>query len=115
MDRSHERQGVRRNAMHDAHQEDNWNYHGSFKYYSSQAMFNKEGGEIPPGFSYHVGGNTKVYGAALFRHRDGISPEWSIKYRDWEYYYTQAEELYEVHGKAGEDPTEPWRAKDYLF
>ena len=106
-------------------EKDNWNYHGSFKYYSSEVMFNKDGGEIRPGFSYYVGGNTKVYGAALFRlrekdfekfrHRDGISPEWPIKYRDWENYYTQAEELYEVHGKAGEDPTEPRRAKDYPF
>ena len=104
-------------------EKDNWNYHGSFKYYSSEVMFNKDGGEIRPGFSYFVGGNTKVYGAALFRlrekdfesfrHRDGISPEWPIKYRDWENYYTQAEELYQVHGKAGEDPTEPWRSKEY--
>ena len=104
-------------------EKDNWNYHGSFKYYSSEVMFDKDGGEIRPGFSYFVGGNTKVYGAALFRlrerdfekfrHRDGISPEWPIKYRDWEDYYTQAEELYEVHGKAGEDPTEPWRSKEY--
>ena len=56
-------------------------------------MFNRDGGEIYPGFSYHVGGNTKVYGAALFRlrekdfeafrHHDGVSPEWPIKYRDW--------------------------------
>jgi choline dehydrogenase-like flavoprotein len=106
-------------------EQDNWNYKGSFKYYSSERMFNKDGGAIYPGFSYHVGGNTKVYGAALFRlrekdfekfqHRDGISPEWPIKYRDWENYYTQAEELFQVHGKAGEDPTEPWRAKGYSF
>src|SRR5882672_3321326 len=71
-------------------EKDNWNYHGSFKYYSSEVMFNKDGGEIRPGFSYFVGGNTKVYGAALFRlrekdfesfrHKDGISPEWP-KYR----------------------------------
>src|SRR6266566_2175431 len=62
----------------------NWSYKGSFKYYSSEKMFNKDGGAIYPGFSYHVGGNTKVYGAALFRlrekdfekfqHHDGISP-----------------------------------------
>ncbi len=106
-------------------EQDNWSYKGSFKYYSSEVMFNKDGGEIYPGFSYHVGGNTKVYGAALFRlrekdfesfrHRDGISPEWPIKYRDWENYYSQAEDLFQVHGKAGEDPTEPWRAKDYPF
>jgi choline dehydrogenase-like flavoprotein len=106
-------------------EKDNWNYHGSFKYYSSEVMFNKDGGEIRPGFSYFVGGNTKVYGAALFRlrekdfeayrHRDGLSPEWPIKYRDWENYYAQAEELYHVHGQAGADPTEPWRAGDYPF
>jgi choline dehydrogenase-like flavoprotein len=106
-------------------EKDNWNYHGSFKYYSSEVMFNKDGGEIRPGFSYFVGGNTKVYGAALFRlrekdfeafqHRDGISPEWPIKYYDWEPYYARAEELYQVHGKAGEDPTEPWRSKEYPF
>lgn len=106
-------------------EKENWSYKGSFKYYSSEQMFNKDGGAIYPGFSYHVGGNTKVYGAALFRlrekdfekfrHRDGISPEWPVKYRDWENYYTQAEELFQVHGKAGEDPTEPWRAKEYPF
>lgn len=106
-------------------EKENWNYFGSFKYYSSEVMFNKDGGEIRPGFSYHVGGNTKVYGAALFRlrekdfekfqHHDGISPEWPIKYRDWENYYAQAEELYQVHGQAGADPTEPWRAGDYPF
>jgi choline dehydrogenase-like flavoprotein len=106
-------------------EKDNWSYHGSFKYYSSETMYNKAGGEIHPGFCYHVGGNTKVYGAALFRlrerdferfrHKDGFSPEWPLKYRDFEPYYDQAEELYQVHGKAGEDPTEPPRKKDYPF
>src|SRR5712664_4113817 len=51
-------------------EKENWSYKGSFKYYSSEKMFNKNGGEIYPGFSYHVGGNTKVYGAALFRLRE---------------------------------------------
>ena len=106
-------------------EKENWSYKGSFKYYSSEVMYNKEGGEIRPGFSYHVGGNTKVFGAALFRlrekdfekfrHKDGISPEWPIKYRDWEDYYTQAEQLYQVHGQGGADPTEPWRSRDYPF
>src|SRR5213595_1551189 len=36
-------------------EKDNWNYHGSFKYYSSEVMFNREGGESRPGFSYFVG------------------------------------------------------------
>src|SRR6266704_408571 len=106
-------------------EKDNWSYKGSFKYYSSETMYNKEGGEIHPGFCYYVGGNTKVYGAALFRlrakdfekfrHKDGFSPEWPLKYRDFEPYYDQAEELYQVHGKAGEDPTEPPRKRDYPF
>jgi choline dehydrogenase-like flavoprotein len=106
-------------------EKENWTYKGSFKYYSTEVMYNKEGGEIRPGFSYHVGGNTKLFGAALFRlrerdfeaywHRDGLSPEWPIKYREWEGYYTQAEQLYQVHGQGGADPIEPWRAKDYPF
>ena len=106
-------------------EKDNWSYHGSFQYYSSEAMYSKAGGEIHPGFCYYVGGNTKVYGAALFRlrerdferfrHKDGFSPEWPLKYADFEPYYDQAEELYQVHGKAGEDPTEPPRKRDYPF
>jgi choline dehydrogenase-like flavoprotein len=106
-------------------EQENWSYRGSFKYYSSEVMFDKDGGEIHPGFSYHVGGNTKLFGAALFRlrekdfekfqHCDGVSPEWPIQYRDWEDYYAQAEELYQVHGHAGADPTEPWRSRDYPF
>jgi len=47
------------------------------------------------------------------RHRGGISPEKPIQYRDWENLSAQAEEHYEVHGQAREDPTEPWRSKDY--
>jgi choline dehydrogenase-like flavoprotein len=75
--------------------------------------------------SYCVGGNTKVYGAALFRlrekdfeaypHKDGISPAWPLKYKDFEPYYIQAEKLYQVHGKGGEDPTEPFRSEEYAY
>ena len=66
---------------------------------------------------YYVGGNTKVYGAILFRfrerdfgeiqHVDGVSPAWPINYADLEPWYTQAERLYQVHGERGIDPTEP--------
>ena len=41
------------------------------------------------------------------RHHDGVSPAWPISYEDMEPWYTQAEQLYEVHGARGEDPTEP--------
>jgi len=48
-------------------------------------------------------------------HQDGISPEWPIKYDDFEPYYTEAEELYKVHGKAGDDLTEPLRSKPFPY
>src|SRR5262249_47304258 len=41
------------------------------------------------------------------RHHGGISPAWPISYDELEPYYTQAENLYQVHGTRGEDPTEP--------
>ena len=70
-----------------------------------------------PGLHYYVGGNSKVYGAALLRmrerdfdeirHKDGISPAWPLRYDDFEPYYAEAERLFHVHGQRGEDPTEP--------
>jgi len=30
-------------------------------------------------------------------------------------YYTQAENLYHVHGNRGEDPTEPWASAPYRY
>src|SRR5213076_1058842 len=70
-------------------------------------------------------GSTKLYGAALYRlrqedfgelrHHDGISPAWPISYDELEPYYTHAEQLYEVHGARGEDPTEPPASAPYPF
>src|ERR1043165_9910357 len=67
--------------------------------------------------NYCVGGNTKFYGAALFRlrredfctieHHGGTSPAWPIQYDELEPYYGQAEHCYHVHGERGEDPTVP--------
>ncbi len=95
------------------------------RYHTTEIWQDKNGHEIHPGVGYFVGGNTKVYGGALFRwrerdfdrvvHHGGISPEWPLKYRDFEPYYTQAEELYEVHGQHGIDPTEAAASKDYPF
>ena len=72
-----------------------------------------------------VGGQTKLYGAALYRLRqedfsqlnfpDGVSPAWPIAYDDLEPYYCQAEELYKVHGSDVEDPTEPPHSRPYPF
>ena len=78
-----------------------------------------------PQVHYFVGGATKLYGAALYRlreedfgdlhHHDGVSPAWPIGYDDLEPYYTQAEQLYQVHGARGEDPTEPRSSAPYPF
>ncbi|MEI9955794.1 MAG: hypothetical protein WDM90_05655 [Ferruginibacter sp.] len=49
------------------------------------------------------------------QHSGGISPEWAIKYKDLEPFYAEAEKLYDVHGKSGIDPTEPFRSSDYAY
>src|SRR5262249_39620772 len=42
-------------------------------------------------------------------------PAWPISYDELEPYYTQAEQMYEVHGARGEDPTEPPASAPYPF
>ena len=86
------------------------------RYRAPEFWYDGHGQEFPPEVNYYVGGNTKFYGAALFRlrpedfgelrHHGGISPAWPIGYDDLEPYYSQAEHLYRVHGRHGEDPTE---------
>jgi choline dehydrogenase-like flavoprotein len=83
------------------------------------------GEEFPPKQNYYVGGNTKVYGAILFRfrerdfgeiqHVDGVSPAWPLSYADFEPWYTRAEHLYHVHGQHGADPGEPPSAAPYRY
>jgi choline dehydrogenase-like flavoprotein len=78
-----------------------------------------------PQVHYFVGGATKLYGAALYRlrqedfgkllHHGGVSPAWPISYEEIEPYYTRAEQLYQVHGARGEDPTEPPASAPYPF
>ncbi|OIJ88390.1 GMC oxidoreductase [Streptomyces colonosanans] len=98
---------------------DNWDSSAVFvraKYRAPELWYDQNGRTFPPEVNYYVGGNTKFYGAALFRlrpedfgklrHHDGISPAWPLSYQDFEPYYTQAEHLYLVHGRHGEDPTE---------
>jgi choline dehydrogenase-like flavoprotein len=95
------------------------------RYHTSEIWHDDKGQAIHPGVSYFVGGNTKVYGGALFRwreqdfdpviHKGGISPEWQLKYKDLEPYYTQAEQLYEEHGQRGIDPTEPCASGAYPY
>lgn len=106
----------------------NWDsqeVYGKDRYRTTEIWYDKDGKPINPFTHYFVGGNTKFYGSALYRfrdrdfeevvHKDGISPEWALKYRDFEPYYTKAEELYEVHGKRGLDPTEPFCSAEYPY
>lgn len=95
------------------------------RYHTEERWKDKENKEFRPGTGYWVGGNTKVYGAALYRmrerdfekvqHAGGVSPEWPVKYKDFEPYYTQAEKLFDVHGKKGIDATDPYMSSDYPF
>ena len=110
-------------------EKDNWDpaevYQKSRYYTHAETWVNKAGEEFSPQTCYWVGGNTKVYGAALLRlrerdfeeveHKSGVSPAWPLKYSDFEPYYAQAERLFDVHGQRGEDPTEPPASGDYPY
>lgn len=109
-------------------EKDNWNSAAvevDKKYETDEIWHDADGKEFNPQQNYYVGGNTKVYGAALFRmreadfgevlHHEGISPAWDLSYADFEPYYAEAERLYAVRGNRGEDPTEPWSNSDYDY
>jgi choline dehydrogenase-like flavoprotein len=95
------------------------------RYVSPDTWYYPDGSSFAPEVHYWVGGATKRYGAALYRlrqedfgelhHHGGISPAWPISYEEMEPYYTQAEQLYQVHGARGEDPTEPPASGPYPF
>jgi len=93
------------------------------RYNTTEVWRDANGRDLHPHTNYNVGGNTKFYGAALFRlrredfgpvrHHGGISPAWPISYEDLEPYYTRAEVLYQVHGLRGEDPLDPPASAPY--
>ncbi len=99
---------------------------GQKRYQAQDAWYDDDTGQsFRPGTYYFVGGNTKMYGAAFprFRERDfeaiefeeGLSPAWPVSYADMEPYYEQAEHIYWVHGKPGDDPSEPRRRTPYPY
>ena len=109
-------------------EKDNWSSRAvnvEAKYHTTEVWHDGQGQQLHPHTSYCVGGNTKFYGAALFRlrerdfgelrHHGGVSPAWPIAYADLESYYAQAERLYQVHGERGVDPTEPWTSGPYPY
>ena len=107
---------------------ENWSSREVFRkerYLDDELWYDKDGNPYKPHQQYFVGGNTKFYGAILFRlrerdfeqaqHYGGISPAWPISYDDLEPYYAEAERLYLVHSQAGEDPTEPRRSGPFPY
>src|ERR1700741_845004 len=109
-------------------EKDNWSTRAvnlEARYNTKEAWRDSDGKELHPHTNYYVGGNTKFYGAALFRlrkedfgeirHHGGISPAWPISYDELEPYYTEAEHLYQVPGTRGEDQTEPWSSAPYKY
>jgi choline dehydrogenase-like flavoprotein len=109
-------------------EKDNWSpkaVNVEAKYNTREAWSDVDGKPLHPHTNYAVGGNTKFYGAALFRlreddfgvvrHHGGISPAWPIGYDTMEPYYLEAERLYEVRGERGGDPTEPRASGPYAF
>ncbi len=78
-----------------------------------------------PGNYYNVGGNSKFFGAVLIRYRredfaemahlEGVSPAWPFAYEELEPWYSCAEQLFQVRGELGDDPTEPDHSKPYPY
>jgi choline dehydrogenase-like flavoprotein len=109
-------------------EQQNWDVEEVFiknRYVPKETWYDKTGKPFQPGIHYFVGGATKMFGAALYRlrkedfgllkHSDGISPAWPISYDEMEPYYTKAEQMYQVRGARGEDPTEPPSSAPYPF
>jgi choline dehydrogenase-like flavoprotein len=107
---------------------ENWSPEDVFKlkrYKPAEMWQDSIGRPFQPGVHYFVGGNTKVYGAALVRlrrqdfetieHEGGTSPAWPVSYDVLEPYYSAAEKLYFVHGQESNDPTEPPHSEPYPF
>lgn len=98
---------------------------GQGRYVASETFYDIDDNTFHPELHYFVGGNSKVYGAALFRlhpsdfgdvlHPDGIAPAWPISYDDLEPYYVKAEHMYWVHGRHGEDPFAGPSSRDYAY
>ena len=90
---------------------------------SSETWIDNEGRRFRPGNFYNVGGNSKFYGAVMYRYRSedfeprehegGLAPGWPIAYADLESWYCKAERLYQVRGSVGKDPTEPLHSEGY--
>ena len=107
---------------------ENWLAHDVFvdnRYVSPDTWYDAHGKAFQPQVHYFVGGATKLYGAALYRLRSGGLRRAAPPRRDLARLADllrragavlhAAEQLYEVHGARGEDPTEPPASAPYPF
>lgn len=84
-----------------------------------------DGTPFVAGNYYVVGGNSKFFGAVMYRYREtdfaprphlqGASPGWPLSYAALAPWYEKAEALFRVRGAIGEDPTEPPHASPYAY
>ncbi|MCC7461937.1 MAG: GMC family oxidoreductase [Gammaproteobacteria bacterium] len=101
-------------------EKDNWRAEAVFRrhrYHNIEPWLDHADKPFHPVAGYHVGGDTKLYGAAVLRrrtsdfgsvrHADGDTTAWPIAYTDLAPFYDTAEQWYYAHGLRGEDPTEP--------
>jgi choline dehydrogenase-like flavoprotein len=107
---------------------DNWDSRAVFgeaKYTADETFYDLHDRPFRPELHYYVGGNSKVYGAALFRllpsdfgevqHAGGVAPAWPLSYADMEPSYVRAEHLFWVHGQHGEDPFAGPSSQEYSY
>lgn len=90
---------------------------------TKELWYNRHGTPFGPGNYYYHGGNTKFYGAVLMRYRaadfdgvehlEGHAPAWPFRYDDLEPWYQKAEQIFQVRGEIGTDPTEPRHSGRY--
>ncbi|MBK8921720.1 MAG: GMC family oxidoreductase [Saprospirales bacterium] len=108
---------------------ENWGMRGPVDltaHYDSASPIRVEAGgnKKVMGLYTSVGGPSVFYGGVSFRFREqdfeanteitsGSGAAWPLRYRDLEPYYGQAENLLNISGEAGKDPTEPRRSAPF--
>ncbi|WP_170381935.1 GMC oxidoreductase [Ruegeria atlantica] len=84
---------------------------------SDERWFDAQGQSFSPGNFYNVGGNSKFFGCVMYRYREsdftaralpeGETVAWPFGYDELEPWYVKAEQLFQVRGTHGVDPTDP--------
>jgi choline dehydrogenase-like flavoprotein len=98
---------------------------GRGHYRPDEQWLDGDGKSFNPGNYYVAGGNSKFYGAVLIRYRaedftplrhmGGTTSGWPVTYDQMEPHYQAAENMYQVRGVLGQDPTEPVHSGVYNF